>query len=101
MENDEEEEKGKEDEPFELEFARLRPIIFEARDQTIKLGIRGARFTQGKRTIRQTLEITANYQPARMADGTSVLVRQGDVEVDFPGRKGKNERFANGPQSFD
>ena len=82
-------EASEEEAPFELEFARLRPIIFEARDQTLKLGIRGNRFTQGERTLRQALEITTNYRPAQLADGTAILIREGEVEVEFPGRKKK------------
>lgn len=72
--------------PFEIDFARLRPIVFEAREQSIKLGIRGTRFSQGRRELKQSLEITANYLPATLADGTSILIRDGDVAVDFPSR---------------
>ena len=75
--------------PFEIDFARLRPIVFESRDQNIKLGIRGTRFAQGSRELNQALEITANYVPARLADGTAMLVRTGEVDVDFPSRNRK------------
>lgn len=77
---------GADEPPFEIDFARLRPIVFEAREQSIKLGIRGTRFSQGRRELKQSLEITANYLPATLADGTSVLIRDGDVAVDFPSR---------------
>ena len=85
--DDDDDEEDKEEPPFEIDFARLRPIVFEARDQSIKLGIRGTRFSQGRRELKQALEITANYVPAQMADGTAMLIRTGDVEVDFPSRR--------------
>jgi len=71
-------------EKFEIEFSTLRPIIFEARDQKIRLGIRGNRFSQGDRDLRSSLEITATYEPVDMG-GYKVLQRTGIVAVDFPG----------------
>ncbi|MDG2222940.1 MAG: hypothetical protein P8L85_16290 [Rubripirellula sp.] len=70
--------------PFEIDFARLRPIIFEARDDTLRVGVRGTRFLQGGRELKQSMEITAVYAPVER-DGVMSLVRQGDVAVDFPG----------------
>ena len=84
--SDQDSDKEKDEPPFEIDFARLRPIVFEARDQSIKLGIRGTRFSQGRRELKQALEITANYVPAQMADGSTMLIRTGDVDVDFPSR---------------
>ena len=72
--------------PFEIDFARLRPIIFEARDGTLRVGVRGTRFLQGGRELKQSMEITAVYAPVE-SDGVVSLVRQGDVTVDFPGRR--------------
>ncbi|KAA1260908.1 hypothetical protein LF1_34500 [Rubripirellula obstinata] len=84
---DDESDADEDEPPFEIDFARLRPIVFEARDQSIKLGIRGTRFSQGRRELKQSLEITANYLPTRMDDGSMMLIRTGDVEVDFPSRR--------------
>ena len=78
---------GEPEPPFEIDFTRLRPIIFEARDQTLRLGVRGTRFAQGNRELKQAMEITAVYQPAKTNEGVALLLRQGDVDVDFPGRK--------------
>ncbi len=72
-------------EPFEIDFSTFRPVIFELRDQTIRIGIRGTRFSQGSRELARPLEITAVYQPQRTALGTMQLQRRGDVSVDFPG----------------
>ena len=73
--------------PFEIDFARLRPIIFEARDQTLRIGVRGTRFAQGTRELKQAMEITAIYEPELSADGVAVLRRKGEVGVSFAGRK--------------
>ncbi len=74
------------EEPFEIRFAQLRPIVFEARDQTVRIGIRGSRFAQGNRELNKAMEITAVYEPAKTQDGVVTLIRKGDVEVSF-GRK--------------
>ncbi|HBJ38967.1 MAG TPA: hypothetical protein DDZ51_30315 [Planctomycetaceae bacterium] len=71
-------------EKFEIEFASLRPIIFELRDQKIRVGIRGNRFSQDGRDLRSSLEITATYEPIDMG-GYKILRRTGIVKVDFPG----------------
>ncbi len=71
--------------PFEIDFARLQPIVFEARDQTIRIGVRGTRFAQGRRELKRAMEITATYHPAKTADGQAILRRDGEVRVDFPG----------------
>lgn len=71
-------------EEFEIEFSTVRPIIFEARDQKIRLGIRGNRFSQGGTDLRSSLEITAIYETADMG-GHKILRRIGIVAVDFPG----------------
>jgi hypothetical protein len=70
---------------FEMDFDRIRPVIFEARDNMLRVGIRGTRFAEeGKPTTNEVVEIVAAYSPALMQDGRAVLVREGDVEVDFP-----------------
>ena len=70
---------------FVIDFAKFRPIIFEARDQTLRIGLRGTRFKQGDRELARPLEITAIYRPIQTLDGKSYLERMGDVDVDFPG----------------
>lgn len=75
------------EEAFEIDFYPLRPIIMEARAQTLRIGLRGSRFSQQGRELRRQLEITALYQPATGDDGQQVLQRDGDVSVDFPGTR--------------
>lgn len=72
---------------FEIDFDAIRPVIFEARDGNLRFGIRGTRFSQGKRQLKRSLEIVANYQPIRTMDGQVLLERIGDTKIDFPGRK--------------
>ncbi|TWU63304.1 hypothetical protein V7x_50440 [Crateriforma conspicua] len=76
------------EEPFQLRFTRFRPIIFESRDQQVRLGLRGSEFAQGDRELRRTnLEIAATYVPARLDDGSMWLIRDGEVSIRFPGRQ--------------
>ena len=77
----------KDEPPFEIDFARLQPVVFAARDGNVRIGIRGTRFAQGKRVLKMPMEITALYQPARTLDGKALLIRSGEVDVSFPGRK--------------
>ena len=72
------------DAAFELEFARFRPVIFEAREETVRVGVRGTRFEQDGRSLNRPLEITAVYRP-QQSEGVTTLVREGEVDVDFPG----------------
>lgn len=79
----------KPDSPFEITFHRDRPIVFESRGGKLRIGVRGTRFAQGGSVLSTELEIAASYIPARMLDGTWILVRNGDVEVNFPSRRGR------------
>ena len=58
-----------EEPPFEIDFANIRPIIFEARDQRVRIGVRGTRFAQGPRELKRPMEITAVYAPATTLQG--------------------------------
>lgn len=68
----------------EITFADFRPVVFEARDNHIRFGLRGTQFSDGEREINRPLEIAATYVPEQR-DGFTVLSRQGEVSVDFPG----------------
>ena len=71
--------------PFEISFSRSRPVIFEARSESLRVGLRGTRFVQGDRApLNKAMEITAIYHPATTDDGKIVLRRAGEVGVDFP-----------------
>ena len=82
------ENEGEEPEPpFEIDFARLQSIVFEARDHSIRIGVRGTRFAQGRRELKRAMEITAIYHPVKSQDGKITLQREGEVKVNFPGGK--------------
>ncbi|WP_146598245.1 hypothetical protein [Novipirellula aureliae] len=72
---------------FEIDFARVQPIVFEARDGKVRLGIRGTRFSTGSRDLNVPMEITAMYQPTRTDDGRAILIRDEAINVDFPGQR--------------
>ncbi|MCC9599016.1 hypothetical protein LOC67_00480 [Stieleria sp. JC731] len=74
-------------EDFEIDFDRSRPVIFEARDGNLVVGIRGTRFAQGSRELTRPLEIVASYRPVPSDDGTVVLERNDEVQINFPGTK--------------
>ncbi len=81
-----------EESPFEIDFAKVRPIVFEARGDALRVGIRGTRFGQGRSELKRALEITAHYTPAMTPDGLAILTRDGDVRVDFPGRRRSDDQ---------
>lgn len=81
------EQQDEEEQEFEIDFDRSRPIIFEARDGKLRVGIRGTRFAQGPRELRRPLEIVAVYQPITSDSGEVVLDRVDEVQINFPGTK--------------
>jgi hypothetical protein len=76
---------GEPEPPFEIDFARLQPIVFDARDQSVRIGVRGTRFAQGRRELKRAMEITATYHRSQSDDGKIILVREAEIDVNFPG----------------
>lgn len=72
---------------FEVDFASTRPIYFEARDGRLRIGIRGTRFAQGGSQITANLDVSATYQPAIDDAGKMILIRDADIDLEFPGRR--------------
>ncbi len=70
---------------FEIVFSPIRPIIFEARDGLVRIGMSGTRFTSEGRDLKRPLEIIAEYAPVQTADGWQ-LERKGETKIQFPGR---------------
>jgi hypothetical protein len=71
------------DEPWSITFERARPMTLSLGDNTIRISIRGERFTSGERQFAQ-MNISATYQIQRDA-GQVKLVRQGELEIVPPG----------------
>jgi hypothetical protein len=82
------------DENFEIDFSNFRPVVFELRDQKVRVGIRGTRFKQGERELKRPVEITTQYTPARMDNGQMLLVRSDKVDVEFPGTRRTVQQIA-------
>ncbi len=79
--------KGSEDDrDFVIQFSAFRPVVFEARDGKLRLGLRGDRFESEGRKLTRPLQITAVYRPVRGPNGWYFEL-EGKAEVDFPGRK--------------
>ncbi|OUT60198.1 MAG: hypothetical protein CBB71_08040 [Rhodopirellula sp. TMED11] len=70
---------------FEVDFDSRRPVVFQCRDGVLRIGIRGTRFKQGSRELKRPLEIFAEYQATKQADGSIILARVGELNVNFPG----------------
>ncbi|WP_145122402.1 hypothetical protein [Rosistilla oblonga] len=68
-----------------ITFSRTRPIIFEARQGKVWIGLRGTRFQQGDQSLKMPLRVRAEYLPTFVQGHGFVLQRQGEVEIDFPG----------------
>ncbi|KAA5542184.1 hypothetical protein FYK55_15375 [Roseiconus nitratireducens] len=81
------EEDAEDEEEFEIDFDRSRPVVFEAREGTLRIGIRGTRFAQGRRSLQRPLEVVATYRPIRDDTGRVQLERVGEAEINFPGTK--------------
>jgi hypothetical protein len=75
------------DEPFTVRFARLRPIVFEARGGKLRIGIRGASFQRADQSIQRPLEVTAVYLLKAPPQTAAYLEREGDLQIVFPGRE--------------
>lgn len=78
---------------FVIDFDPVRPLIFEARDGLLTLGIRAKRFAQDGKEVKVSrnfpvLTVSANYKPSATDSGRQILVRDGDVNVTF-GQEGK------------
>ena len=74
-----------------IKFDSVRPLIFEARDNRLRIGIQG-KFTSGKRSA--TIKFTATYKPVKTADGATVLMRDGELKIDFPTERSGNTKVA-------
>jgi len=74
---------GPEKDPWSITFSRRLPFTAAFDDSTVRLAIRGTRFTRGDQpALKNSIEISATYKVEKTAKG-SKLTRQGDVEVVF------------------
>ncbi len=73
---------------FEVDFEATQPLVFEARNDKLKIGIRGTRFAQEDREVKgsgnKPLTITATYSPS-LVDGRWTLKRDEEINVAYAG----------------
>jgi hypothetical protein len=68
--------------PWSITFHAVQPVSVAFADDTVKIAIKGQRFTRGETTIKEAMQISAIYQIERTGVGHK-FKRQGDVAVDF------------------
>jgi hypothetical protein len=72
-----------ESEPWDITYAARRPLWIELDKDSLRVTLRGQRFTARDRVMNEAMHISANYKVKR-AGGKISLVRDGEVEVSFP-----------------
>lgn len=79
------------DEPWSISFDWRQPVTVEFVDQTMKIAVRGRKFTSGDRTLNKVMEMSATYAMQVTSTGVQ-LQRQGEIEVRFPGDESERLR---------
>jgi hypothetical protein len=74
--------------PWSMSFDWSQPFTATFRDRQLTLAVRGRQFTSGENTLIKTMQIAARYDMS-VADSGIQLVRDGDIEVTFPGRSSR------------
>ena len=69
--------------PWSITFAKRKPVELTAGDGTLRLTVRGSRYTSGDREF-DAMDVWATYRIGTL-DGRIVLVRDGDVQIYPPG----------------
>lgn len=75
------------EDPWSITFDLQQPVSVDFQDNQVTIAIRGRRFTRGEQVVSQTTQIAATYK-IEIVQGRAQLVRQGGVEVSFPGKDG-------------
>ena len=78
-----------ESDPWSITFASDQPVSVRFSQNTVKISIRGRRFTRQDQAITKAAAISANYRVEKTATGAK-LVREGDVEVEYLSRGRQN-----------
>jgi hypothetical protein len=74
-----------ETDPWSITFDSSQPVSARFNDGSVRIAVRGRRFTRNEQELRDLVEIWANYQIDKTPNGVK-LIRDGDVQVDFPRR---------------
>lgn len=70
---------------WQIQFDFENPVVLSFRDNLLRVGITGRRFTGAKGTLDERMEISAAYEILKV-DGTYVLKRSPQIDVSFPAR---------------
>ncbi|MGE0760265.1 MAG: hypothetical protein AB7F89_19375 [Pirellulaceae bacterium] len=75
--------------PWSITFTNERPVSAVFDGDTVRMAIRGRRFTRGDREVRAVVEISATYRLERSGNGAK-LTRQGDLVADYVNRENQS-----------
>lgn len=72
---------------WSITFPTVQPLAVQFADDTVKIALRGQRFTRGENAIKEPMQISATYKIERTGIGVK-FVRQGDVVAEYvkPGK---------------
>ena len=79
---------SEDDDPWSITFDRLHPLTISFNDNQVVIAIRGRRFTRADQVVRQQMEVAATYS-IEVNEGRVKLVRQGEIDVTYPGKEGQ------------
>ena len=79
---------NEDDDPWSITFDRLQPMKITFDDGRVTIAIRGRRFTRGDQVVRKNMQVAATYK-LTSENGKARLVRDGDINVTYPGKEGQ------------
>ena len=74
------------EDPWSITFDRTQPLTVRFSNNQVVIAIRGRRFTRGDQEVTSVMQIAATYS-IEASDGRVKMVRQGDIDVTYPGKR--------------
>jgi len=81
---------GPEKDPWSITFAWQQPVTVVFHGDQVVVSVRGRRFSRGDQQLNKLMNISATYRLEKTPTGAR-LVRQGDVDVNYPGREDQRQ----------
>jgi len=75
-------------EPWSMRFSRVKPVVATFSGGQMVAVLSAKQFTRGDQELNRAVTISATYN-ATKTDTGSKLIREGDVQIDFPDREGE------------
>ncbi len=72
------------EDPWSITFDRTQPLSVRFNGNQVVIAIRGRRFTRGDQVVSSVMQIAASYT-IEASEGRVMMVRQGDIDVTYPG----------------